>query len=97
MQHASSLTNLNGKPLIVLTVDEGIDDDQQAKQDHLARLSTNSLHCQVNATHESLMSDEADAVAASKAIHDVVGSVKAPNRSARADPPSMNYDLGGGG
>jgi hypothetical protein len=32
MQQASSLTSLNGKPLIVLTADKGINDDQwQAK------------------------------------------------------------------
>jgi pimeloyl-ACP methyl ester carboxylesterase len=77
MQQASALTNLNGKPLIVLTADEGINDDQwQSKQDHMARLSTNSLHRHANATHDSLISDEADAAAASQAIHDVVAAVR---------------------
>jgi hypothetical protein len=77
MQQASALTSLNGKPLIVLTADEGINDDQwQSKQDHMATLSTNSLHRHAQATHDSLISDEADAAAASKAIHDVVASVR---------------------
>ena len=76
MQQASSLTNLNGKPLIVLTADKGNNDDQwQAKQDHLATLSTNSLHRHADATHESLLDDEADSAAASQAIRDVVAAV----------------------
>jgi len=76
MQQASALTSLNGKPLIVLTADEGADDQWQSKQDHLATLSTNSLHRHANATHDSLISDQADAAAASTAIHDVVVSVR---------------------
>jgi hypothetical protein len=79
MQQASSLTSLNGKPLIVLTADKGNNDDQwQAKQDHMATLSTNSLHRHADATHESLLDNEADSAAASKAIHDVVVSVRSP-------------------
>ena len=77
MQQASALTSLNGKPLIVLTADEGINDDQwQSKQDRMAALSTNSLHRHAQATHDSLISDEADAAAASQAIRDVVISVR---------------------
>jgi pimeloyl-ACP methyl ester carboxylesterase len=77
MQQASSLTSLNGKPLIVLTADKGNNDDQwQGKQDRLATLSTNSLHRHANATHESLIDDEADSAAARQAIHDDVASVR---------------------
>ena len=77
MQQASALTSLDGKPLIVLTADEGSNDPQwQAKQEHMATLSTNSLHRHANATHASLLSDEADAAAASQAIHDVVIAVR---------------------
>jgi len=77
MQQASALTSLHGKPLIVLTADEGINDDQwQSKQDRMAALSTNSLHRHANATHDSLLDDEADAAVASKAIHDVVVAVR---------------------
>jgi pimeloyl-ACP methyl ester carboxylesterase len=76
-QQAASLTDLDGKPLIVLTADKGNQDDEwQSKQDHLATLSTNSLHRHVNATHASLLEDEADAAAASQAIHDVVAAVR---------------------
>jgi pimeloyl-ACP methyl ester carboxylesterase len=77
MQQASLLTNLNGKPLIVLTADTGNDANWQAAQDHLATLSTNSRHRVANATtHESLTDDEADSAAASQAIRDVVDSVR---------------------
>jgi pimeloyl-ACP methyl ester carboxylesterase len=84
MQQASALTSLNGKPLIVLTADEGINDDQwQSKQDRMAALSTNSLHRHANATHDSLLDDEADAAVASQAVHDVVVAV----RTSRPLPP----------
>jgi len=77
MQEASSLTTLGSKPLIVVTAEEGITDGQwQAKQDHMATLSTNSLHRHANATHESLLDDEADSAAASQAIRDVVTAVR---------------------
>jgi hypothetical protein len=75
MQQASALTSLNGKPLIVLTADEGAG-QWQSKQDHMATLSTNSLHRHANATHASLLDDEADAAVASQAIHDVVVAVR---------------------
>jgi hypothetical protein len=84
MQQASALTSLNGKPLIVLTADEGNNDDQwQSKQDRMATLSTNSLHRHANATHASLLDDEADAADASKAIHDVVTAVRTGRPLAR--------------
>jgi pimeloyl-ACP methyl ester carboxylesterase len=84
MQQASALTSLNGKPLIVLTADQGINDNEwQSKQDRMAALSTNSLHRHANATHDSLLDDEADAAVASQAIHDVVVAV----RTSRPLPP----------
>ena len=77
IRQASALTSLHGKPLIVLTADEGNTDDQwQSKQDRMATLSTNSLHRHANATHASLLADEADAAAASQAVRDVVTSVR---------------------
>jgi len=76
VQQAASLTDLDGKPLIVLTADRNADDEWQSKQNHLATLSTNSLHRHVDATHASLVEDEADSAAASQAIHDVVASVR---------------------
>jgi hypothetical protein len=80
MQQASALTSLDGKPLIVLTADEGADDQWQSKQNHMATLSTNSLHRHANATHASLLDDEANAAVASKAIHDVVVAVRTSHR-----------------
>ena len=77
MLQASSLTTLDGKPLIVLTADEGKSDPEwQTKQDRMATLSTNSLHRHADATHESLLDDEADSAAASQAIRDVVDAVR---------------------
>jgi hypothetical protein len=77
MQQAASLTNLDGKPLIVLTADTGKAAGWQAKQDQMATLSTNSSHRVAKAaTHESLLYDEADAAQASQAIHDVIESVR---------------------
>ncbi len=76
VHQAASLTDLDGKPLIVLTADRNADDEWQSTQDHLATLSTNSLHRHVDATHASLLDDEADSAAAIQAIHDVVASVR---------------------
>ena len=77
MQQASALTSLNGKPLIVLTADEGITDDQwQSKQDHMAALSTNSLHRHANATTLRSSTTKPTLAVASQAIHDVVVAVR---------------------
>jgi hypothetical protein len=48
----------------------------QPKQDHLATLSTNSLHRCAQATHDSLISDEADSAVATQAILVVVTSAR---------------------
>ena len=77
MQQAAALTNLKDKPLIVLTADTGNDEAWRSAQDHLATLSTNSLHrVAKDTTHGSLVADEADAGAAIQAIHDVIASVR---------------------
>ena len=77
MQQAALLTGLDGKPLIVLTAENGHDAVWQQKQDHMATLSTNSLHRVAPATtHESMVSDETDSAAASQAIDDVVQAVR---------------------
>ena len=83
-RQASSLTDLDGKPLIVLTADTGHDAKEQSAQDYMATLSTNSVHRVAHdTTHQSLLDDEADSAAASKAIHDVIVAV----RTARPLPP----------
>ncbi len=77
MEQAATLTNLNGKPLIVLTADTGSAAGWQQKQDHMATLSTNALHRTAKATtHESMVGDQADSAAASQAIHDVIEAVR---------------------
>jgi pimeloyl-ACP methyl ester carboxylesterase len=77
VQQAASLTNLNDKPLIVLTADTGNAAGWQQAQDQMATLSTNSSHRVAKATtHESLLYDEADSAAASQAIHDLLASVR---------------------
>ena len=76
VHQAASLTDLGGKPLIVLTADTGHDAKWQSEQDHLATLSTNSLDRHVDATHASLLEDEADSAAASQAIHEMVAAVR---------------------
>jgi pimeloyl-ACP methyl ester carboxylesterase len=77
MQQAASLTNLDGKPLVVLTADTGNGADWQAKQDQMATLSTNNSHrVAKDTTHESLLYDEADSAAASQAIRDVIAAVR---------------------
>jgi pimeloyl-ACP methyl ester carboxylesterase len=77
MQQAAALTNLDGKPLIVLTADTDNAAGWQQKQDQMASLSINSLHRIAKATtHGSMVSDEADSAAASQAIGDVVASVR---------------------
>jgi len=71
------LTNLNGKPLIVLTADTGNDAKHKSAQEHMAALSTDSLHRVAHdTTHQSLLDDEADSAAAITAIRDVVASVR---------------------
>lgn len=77
MQEAAELRTLGAKPLFVLTAGAGSADDWFAKQDGLARLSTNSVHRQVaGASHEMLVTDEAPAAATAAAIREVVSAVR---------------------
>ncbi|HEU5485505.1 MAG TPA: alpha/beta hydrolase [Microlunatus sp.] len=77
IQQASALTDLGGKPLLVLTADTGHDATWWAAQDHLATLSTNSLHrIAPDTTHVSMIYDENDSAAASRSVRDVVAAVR---------------------
>ncbi len=74
---AGELTSLDGKPLIVLTAEQGNSAGWMPHQDALAALSTNSLHNVVpGATHQSLVDDPTHAAVASEAIIDVVQAVR---------------------
>jgi pimeloyl-ACP methyl ester carboxylesterase len=74
---AGELVDLASRPLVVLTAGRGNAEGWMAAQNEMARLSTNSRHRVVaDATHESLLGDRNDAAAVSRAIHDVVVSVR---------------------
>ena len=77
MQQAASLTNLDGKPLIVLTADAGNDACMASEAGpHGHPVDQQSPPGHADATHDSLVNDEADSAAASQAIHDVVEAVR---------------------
>jgi pimeloyl-ACP methyl ester carboxylesterase len=77
VRQAASLDDFADKPLVVLTAGSGHDAAGSAAQNALARLSTNSAHRVIDrATHASLISDERDAATTTRAIVDVVSSVR---------------------
>jgi pimeloyl-ACP methyl ester carboxylesterase len=79
VKQAAALRDFADKPLIVLTAGSGNDPTWLAKQNHLATLSTNSVHRVIaGATHEGLIADEEHAAATTQAILDVVASVRHP-------------------
>ena len=78
LKRAQALGSIGGKPLIVITASKGQQAGWASAQDDLATLSTNSVHRLVpGATHSSLLDDRADAAVSSRAIRDVVRSVRA--------------------
>ena len=84
IEQAAALRDFADKPLIVLTAGSGHDAAWSAAQNRMATLSTNSVHRIVDgATHEDLITDEADAAATTQAILDVVSSVRSPGRLVR--------------
>jgi pimeloyl-ACP methyl ester carboxylesterase len=74
---AGELKSLEGKPLIVLTAEQGNSEGWMPHQDAMAALSTNSLHDVVpGATHQSLVDNPTHAAVVSQAIVDVVEAVR---------------------
>jgi pimeloyl-ACP methyl ester carboxylesterase len=74
---AGVLTSLDGKPLIVLTAEQGNAPGWMEHQDTMAALSTNSVHDVVpGATHQSLVDNPAHAAVVSQAIVDVVEAIR---------------------
>ena len=72
-----TLTNLDGKPLIVITAGRGQQAGWSAAQDQLARLSTNSLQRTVSgADHTALLYNEAMSANSSQAIRDVLSAIR---------------------
>ncbi len=83
---AGQLTDLDGKPLVVLTAERGNAEGWIAAQDKMATLSTNSVHRVVpGSTHDSLMSNPHHAAAVIKAIDEVVASIRTGRRGGRVD------------
>jgi pimeloyl-ACP methyl ester carboxylesterase len=77
MQQAAALTNLDDKPLVVVTADTGNPAGWEQAQDMMAALSTNSSHrVAKDTTHALLLHDETSSATASQAIHDVLRSVR---------------------
>jgi pimeloyl-ACP methyl ester carboxylesterase len=77
VQQAASLRDFGDKPLVVLTAGVGSDATHLAAQDHLATLSTDSVHRVIDgATHEDLVAAEKYAAATSRAILGVVSAVR---------------------
>ncbi|MDO8364758.1 MAG: alpha/beta hydrolase [Actinomycetota bacterium] len=77
-EQAKALTSLDGKPLVVVTATESIDQHKEWTdlQDRLAAMSTNSLHRVADATHQGLIEDAESYQASVEAILDVVQSVR---------------------
>jgi pimeloyl-ACP methyl ester carboxylesterase len=75
-QEAASLRNFAAKPLVVLTAGVGSDAAHLAEQNDLATLSTNSVHRVIDAEHDGLVADEKGSAATTRAILDLVLSVR---------------------
>jgi hypothetical protein len=81
---AAALTDFADKPLVVLTAGSGHEAAETAAQNHLATLSTNSVHRVIaGATHASLIAEQPDAAATTQAVLDVASSVRSGQPLAR--------------
>jgi hypothetical protein len=77
MEQAALLDDFADTPLVVLTAGSGSDAAHLASQNDLTTLSTNTVHRIVDrATHEALIADERDSAATTRAILDVIASVR---------------------
>jgi pimeloyl-ACP methyl ester carboxylesterase len=77
MQEAGTLRDFGDKPLMALSAGVGSDADWPQKQQRLASLSTDGIHRVVDgATHEGLVGDPVHALTTSRAILEVVESVR---------------------
>jgi pimeloyl-ACP methyl ester carboxylesterase len=84
VEQAASLRDFADKPLVVLTAGIGSDADWSANQNALATLSTDSLHRVIKGVdHPAMITDEKGAAATTRAILDVVSSVRTARPLAR--------------
>ena len=76
-KEAAALVDFGNRPLVVLTAGVGSSATWMSAQDRLATLSTNSAHRVVDgAVHAALIHDERYAAATTRAILDVVSSIR---------------------
>ena len=81
---AASLRDFGDRPLVVLTAGSGSPAGWSAKQDALATLSPDSVHRVVNGTdHAGMIANEKGAAATTRAILDVVSSIRTARPLAR--------------
>jgi hypothetical protein len=81
---AAMLTDFGDKPLVVLTAGAETDATHDAAQNKLARLSTDSSHRVVKgASHAGLIFDEQYAKVTTRAVLDVVSSVRGADANVR--------------
>jgi pimeloyl-ACP methyl ester carboxylesterase len=74
---AATLVDFADKPLVVLTAGVGSSAIWMANQEHLVTLSSNSVHRVIEgAIHAGLLLDEQSAAATTRAILDVVSSIR---------------------
>ncbi|KGJ74879.1 hypothetical protein GY21_10120 [Cryobacterium roopkundense] len=74
---AASLDDFGSKPLVVLTAGVGGDPVHSAAQEHLASLSSNSVHRVIDgASHAALILKEEYAASTTQAILEVVESLR---------------------
>ncbi|MEP6697632.1 MAG: hypothetical protein ABJA34_12265, partial [Pseudonocardiales bacterium] len=74
---AAMLTDFGDKPLVVLTAGAETDATHDAAQNRLATLSTESSHRVIDgASHEGLISDEQYSKATTRAVLDVIASLR---------------------
>jgi pimeloyl-ACP methyl ester carboxylesterase len=77
LNEAANLKSLGSRPLGVVTASVGSQAGWAANQDALAKLSTKSIHRTIpGSTHGSLIQDEADAAQSSRAISDIVETIR---------------------
>jgi pimeloyl-ACP methyl ester carboxylesterase len=77
LNRAAKLTSLGNRPLGVVTAGKHSQPGWAAHQNDLATLSSNSFHRTVaGSTHQSLIDDQRDAAASSRAIRDIVIAVR---------------------
>jgi hypothetical protein len=76
LDQAQLLKSLGNTPLMVVTATRRAEKEWPAMQDDLAKLSSNSVHRFIGATHAALTEDQKDAAQSSQAIRDLVESIR---------------------